>query len=233
MERDVLNWRRAQSNPPPECLGRLWQSASTRMEQFRPDGNIFCCCQVTEWSDNEMKGLGRVIVLVFTVTIFNPLASIRIPFPEARSWVKSFVYLHRMAQYQYHTEAMIEYMQIEVEEFHRQKDVFSRIGTSKCSKKISETLNMQLTLNQQEEWESDPAWNNLSAAVKHCQIDADKLQIEAATAQHLANESDFNFVKMHLLTHCSDHIRQIGNLIDVSSEHADKAMMDLEQRYWQ
>jgi len=49
MQRDASYWGRALSNPPPGCLWRLWRSASTLTEPFRPDGNIFCWC----FSDNQ------------------------------------------------------------------------------------------------------------------------------------------------------------------------------------
>jgi len=99
--------------------------------------------------------------------------------------------------------------------------------------KVSEALKMQLTLDKQEERESHPAWNNLSAAANRRHVDEDTTQIESEIAQHLVDKSDFNFVKMHLLNHFSDHIHQLGNLLNVSSELPEKAMMDLKQAYWQ
>jgi len=138
-----------------------------------------------------------------------------------------------MAQYQYHTEATIEYMENHWEEFHRHQDVFSRFRTSNPTKKVSEALTKQLTLDKQQERESEPAWNILSAAAKRHHIDEDKTQIESEIAQHLVDKSDFNFVKMHLLNHFTDHIRQLGNLLNVSSEISEKAMMDLKQGYRQ
>jgi hypothetical protein len=120
-----------------------------------------------------------------------------------------------------------------LEEFHCHKDVFSQFRASKTTKKVLEALKMQLTLDKQEERESDHAWNNLSAAAKRCWVDEDKTQIESEIAQHLVNESNFNFVKIHLLNHFSDHIRQLGNLLNLSSELPEKAMMDLKQAYRQ
>jgi len=73
--------------------------------------------------------------------------------------------------------------------------------------------------------------NNLSAAAKRRRVAGDKTQIESEIAQHLVNTSDFNFVKMHLLNHFSDHIHQFGNLLNVSSELPENAMMDIEQGY--
>jgi hypothetical protein len=189
--------------------------------------------QVTQWSGKEMKALGCVIVSVFAATLLNPSASQRIPFTEALLCVKNLVYFHLIAQYQYHTEATIEYMENYLEEFHRQKDVFSRFCASKSTKKVLETLKKQLTLDKQDEWESDTAWNNLFAAAKRHHVDEDKTQIDSEIAQHLLDESDFTVVKMHLLNHFSDHIRQRGNLLNVSSALLEKAMMDLKQAYRQ
>jgi len=88
-------------------------------------------------------------------------------------------------------------------------------------------------LDIQEEQESDPAWNNLPAAATRRRVDEDTMQIESDIAQHLVDESDFNFVKMRHLNHFSDHIRQLGNLLNVRSELPEKAMMDLKQAYRQ
>jgi len=92
---------------------------------------------------------------------------------------------------------------------------------------------MQLTFDKQEERESDPTWNNVSVAAKGRRIEEDKMQIESEIAQHLVDESDFNFVKMHLLNHFSENICQLGYLWNVSSKIPDKVMMDLKQAYWQ
>ena len=167
--------------------------------------------QVTQWSDKEMKPLGHVIVPVFAATLLNPSASQRIPFIETMLCVKNVVYFHLIGQYQYHTEDTIEYMANYMVEFHCHKDVFSLFQTSKSSKKVLEALKKQLTFNEQEEWVCYPAWNSLSAAAKRCNIAGDEMQIESEIAQHPVDESDFNFVKMDLLNHFSDHIRQLGN----------------------
>jgi len=180
-----------------------------------------------------MKPLGPVIVPVFAATLLNPFASKRIPFIETMLCVKNIVYFHLMEQYQYHTEATIEYMANHMVEFHCHKDVFSLFQTSKSSKKVLEALKKQLTFNAQEEWECEPAWNCLSVAAKRYNIAGDETQIESEIAQHLVDESDFNFLKIHLLNHFSDHIRQLGNLLNATSELPVRAMMDLEQAYRQ
>ena len=187
--------------------------------------------QATQWSGKQMKALGHENVPVLAVTLLNPSASQKIPFTEALLCVKNLLYFHLMAQYRYHTEAMIEYMEKYLGEFQHLRDVFSRFRASKSAKKVSEALKKQLTLARHEERESDPAWNNLSAAARHRHVDVDKTQIESEIEQHLVDESDFNFVKRHLLNHFSDYIHQLGNPLNVSSELTEGVMMNLEQAY--
>ena len=98
---------------------------------------------------------------------------------------------------------------------------------------VSAVWKKKLTLDKQEERESDPVWNNLSGPVKRHSVDQDKMQRVSKIAQNLVDESDINFVKMHLLNDFSDHICQLGYRCNASSELPEKAMMDHEQVYRQ
>jgi len=57
------------------------------------------------------------------------------------------------------------------------------------------------------------------------------MQIESEIKQHLVDQTDFSLVKMDFLNRSSYHIRQLGNLLNASSELPDRAMMDLKQAY--
>jgi len=179
-----------------------------------------------------MKELGHVGVPVLMATLLNPSARQMIPFTESLLCVKNLVYFDLMVQYRYQSEATIEYMENYLEEFHCHKNVFIPFHASKSTKRVSESLNKNIPLHIQVEQKSDPTWNNLSAAPQRRHIDEDKMQIESEIAQHLADESDFNFLMKHLLQHFSDYICQLGNLLNVSSELPEKAMMDIKQVYW-
>jgi len=95
--------------------------------------------------------------------------------------------------------------------------------------KVSESLRELLTLDNAEEWECDPAGNNHSVAAKGRGVNADKMQIESEIAQHVVDESDFHFEKMHLRNHFSNHIYQLGNLLNARSELPERVMMDCNQ----
>jgi len=59
---DTWYWRWARSKPPRWCLWRLWQSASTLTEPFRPAGIILCWCVSKSESSisKPSPGIGRI-----------------------------------------------------------------------------------------------------------------------------------------------------------------------------
>lgn len=135
-----------------------------------------------------------------------------------------------MEQFRYHTEVIIECMENYLEQSHCQKDVHCSFGGSKSTKIVLEASKRQLTFDTQQAWETDPAWNNISATAKHCRILADIMQIEPETAQHLVDQSDFYFVIIYLLNHFPDHIQQVGNFQNIWFELPETAMMD--HKHW-
>ena len=70
-------------------------------------------------------------------------------------------------------------------------------------------------------------------AAKRCRFDEVKIPIKSEIAQHLVDESDFNFGKVHLLNPFSNHICQLCNLSNAISELPERAIMDLKQAYQQ
>jgi len=127
----------------------------------------------------------------------------------------------------------MEHIENDLEEFNHHEDVLSRFRASKSTLMVSDVWKKQLTLDKQEERESEPIWNNLFAPVQRHSVDQDKMRRVSKIAQNLADESDFNFVKMHLLNDFSDHICKLGNPLNASSELPEKAIMDYEHVYRQ
>jgi len=187
--------------------------------------------QVMQWNGQEMKALGCVMVPVFEDTHSNTLVSQRIPFTKALFCVNNLAYSHLMTQDQYHTKATIEYMEKYLEEFHCHIDVFSWFHTCQLTKTILQAFKKQLTLDTLEDQVSDLASNNLLVAGKCPYVDDDETQIWSEIEKHHVNVSHFNCLRMHLLNHFIEHIRQLGNLLNASSELPEWAIMDSKLVY--
>lgn len=63
--------------------------------------------QVTQCSRKKRKALWRIIIPVFPATQFNRFASQWIHFTEALLCIENLLFFHLMAQYRYHSEAII------------------------------------------------------------------------------------------------------------------------------
>jgi hypothetical protein len=88
-------------------------------------------------------------------------------------------------------------------------------------------------LDAQEVREREPTGYNLSVSAKHCRIDENKTLSMSEFAQHHVYKSDCNFMKMHLLNHFSDHIRQVGNHLYAITELLGRVIINLKQVYRQ
>jgi hypothetical protein len=63
MQRDAWYWGRAQSNPPPGCLWRLWWSMYTLTEWFRPDWIIFSWWAKRSFSKHGQLSFALILLL--------------------------------------------------------------------------------------------------------------------------------------------------------------------------
>jgi len=85
MQRDASFWRWARSSLPPGWLCRLWRSASTLTEPFRPDGNVF-----SWWTCS----LGMLVVLFeIIVTSHSPITLKDFVHLNSHSWIYVSMYL--------------------------------------------------------------------------------------------------------------------------------------------
>jgi hypothetical protein len=209
-------------------FNRIWHQMSP-YPGFTPFTKPYTA--ITQWQGKEMRMLGRTLLPLFVSSLLEPSSEQRQPFRDAILCVKSLIYFHLMTKYHNHTDATIGYMEGYLANFHRSKEVFARFRATKSKKKVAEALRKQLSEDLRLGRESEPGWRSLSNAAKTRRIEQDRQTIEFEVQANLSEESDFNFVKMHLLTHFSHHIRQLGHLSNVSSELPEHAMMDIKAAY--
>jgi len=182
--------------------------------------------KATQSSGQEINQHRSKIKSVIRVTLVIPLASERIPLAEALICVMNILHFRFVTQYWYNIAATLEYMEKYLEESLHPKDAVCRSHTSKSTIMVSEPVNQHLSLDKQQEQDSNPAWNNHSVAATCHHIKDDETWTQSEITQHLVEQSEFSCVKMHLLNHFFDHIHQLHNLLNASSTLPDTAMMN-------
>jgi DNA-directed RNA polymerase subunit N (RpoN/RPB10)/oligoribonuclease (3'-5' exoribonuclease) len=186
---------------------------------------------VSQWTGKEMRALGRILLPVFSAALWGPTSSEKPKFTQAILCVKAMIHFHLMAQYRSHTDSTIQYMEDYLDEFHRHKDVFHQYRAGKRAKRKAEKLRAELTKESKAEREATEGWDNLSRTAKSRQLNEDKTWIESQVKSLVEEESDFNFIKLHLLTHFSEHVKELGHLTNVSAELSERLHRELKDAF--
>jgi hypothetical protein len=102
-----------------------------------------------------------------------------------------------------------------LDHFHNHKDAFHQYWAGKVAKRAAAKLGDELAKDLKAERDSDVSWRRLSKAAKSRQVDNDNAWIQFQIKENLQEESDFNFIKMHLLTHFTEQVKELGHLSNV------------------
>jgi len=182
--------------------------------------------EVTQWQGKEMRNLGRCLLGVLAVALRQPDRREVIPFKHALDCVRALVDFNMMAQYRSHTHETIAYMEEYLDRFHRMKDIFLEFRVSKRTRaKVDK---------QRKELRHQRAQSNMRVAPskRRRRLEEDRDEENELRMDMIHTESHFNFVKMHLLSHFSDHIRQFGNIPMYSTEFGELAHKEQIKDGW-
>jgi len=154
---------------------------------------------------------------VLAVALCQPGSAQLIPFKRALRCIRALVDFNMMAQYRSHTAETITYMEDYLDMFHKMKDIFLEFQvTKRIRAKIDE---------QRRELRHDrPKTRERIAPSKRRRMrDAEWEEETKPRMDLIICESHFKFIKMHLLSHLFDHIRQFGNIPMYSTEFGELA----------
>ena len=164
-----------------------------------------------------MRNLGRCILGVLAVALRQPGGAQAIPFKRALGCVRALIDFNMMAQYRSHTPDTIAYMEDYLDQFHRMKDIFlefrvTKRTQAKVDKQRKEIRHQRALIRER-----------VAPSQRRRMSDDDRDQEDELRMDMIHGESHFNFIKMHLLSHFCDHIRQFGNIPMYSTEIGELA----------
>jgi len=164
-----------------------------------------------------MRNLGRCILGVLAVALRQPGGAQAIAFKRALGCVRALIDFNMMAQYRSHTPDTIAYMEDYLDQFHRMKDIFlefrvTKRTQAKVDKQRKEILRQRSLMRE-----------GATPSQRRRIRDDDRDEENELRMDMINAESHFNFIKMHLLSHFCDHIRQFGNIPMYSTEIGELA----------
>jgi len=163
---------------------------------------------------------------ILAVALREPDSRQGIPFKHALDCVQALVDFNIMAQYRNHTPERIAYMEEYLNWFYRMKYIILEFRLSKRTQAKFD--------KQQKELQNQRAQSNMEVAPskqpRRLEDDQDKENDLRMDIIH--TESHLNFVKMHLLSHFSDHIHQFGNISMYSTKLRELVHKDQIKDGW-
>ena len=132
-----------------------------------------------------------------------------------------------MAQYKSHTDETIQYLEQYLKAFHDYKDVFKEYWKDKSTGRKIREVTARIR-NENCDVLNQHRLQGLTATQRRRIADEQHQQLEGVVADIYDEDVDFNFVKIHLLSHFADHIRRFGNIQMYSTESGEtshKAMI--------
>jgi len=139
------------------------------------------------------------------------------PFRRALTCVSSLLHFTMMAQYRSYTPETISYMEEYATQFHETKDLFLEFRISKRNQDKAYLLYKVVRHQKALIREQVPLSQRHRIRDDNCQEKNDQ-------CMHLIHAiCNFNFLKMHLISHFHDHIYQFNNIPIYSTEHEELA----------
>jgi hypothetical protein len=182
--------------------------------------------EVTQWQGKEMRNLGRCLLGVLAVALRQPDHSQLQPFKRVLICVGSLLDFTMMAQYRSHTDDTIQYMEDYANLFHQTKDIFLEFRISKRTQTKADELRRELR-QQQTLVNHSVAKSNRRRVREQDRAEENDQRMDLIYA-----ESNFNFIKMHLISHFRDHIYQFGNIPMYSTEFGELAHKEQIKDGW-
>jgi len=173
-----------------------------------------------------MRNLGRCLLGVLAVALRQPDSTQVQPFRHALNCVRPRLDFTMMAQYRSHTPETISYMEEYATPFHETKDIFLDFRISKQTQEKADELRKELRRQRGQMREQ------VSTSQRRRIHDDNREEENDQPLELIPSESNFNFVKMHLISHFRDHIYMFSNIPMYSTEYGQLAYKEQIKDGW-
>ena len=179
---------------------------------------------ITQWQGKEMRNLGPCISAVLASALQNLDSSQYQDFKSALTSVSALGDFTLMAQYHSHTPDTLSYMESYLHTFHRTKVIFLELRTSKATRAQANRQDRELRELMADERAKEVRHGTV--ANRGRLADQERVERSNQPADLMRRENNFNFIKMHYLTHFASQVRRFESILMYSTEIGELAHKD-------
>ena len=185
--------------------------------------------QTSHWMGKEMRNAVKVLCAVLAVALHEPAtAAEKAAFTNVQECTKAFIDFVHLAQYPSHNDETLDLMEDFLRTFHKTKEVFRPYRATKQTSREA----VQYRAEQAEALKAAIGQMDLTTAARQALQRREKEIIENTVQDFLSDNSDFNFIKMHLMLHYRESIEEFGTVRAFSTEVGEAAHVEQMKEGW-
>jgi len=177
--------------------------------------------EVSQWNGKEMEEMSRYLLGVVTQSLRGGSTAQRPIFNRAIECTQAMLEFYMYARYKSHDDGKLSYMEDALCRFHTFKDVFLLGRAGKKAKAKANDLRMELVNKRKVDEETNAETWTPSKKRREMNAWRDYISHKRDVSKEL--HADFNFLKIHLMSHWVEQIRRYGALQQYSAEKHEQA----------
>jgi hypothetical protein len=177
--------------------------------------------EVSQWNGKEITEMSQYLLGVITQSLQGESPAQRSIFNYAIECTRALLEFYMYTRYKSLDDATLSYMEDALHCFHTFKDVFLLGRAGKKAKAKANALRTELMKKRKVDKETNAeSW---TPSKKRCEMNAwrDYISHEIDVSKQL--NADFNFPKIHLMSHWVEQIRRYGALQQDTAERHEQA----------
>jgi hypothetical protein len=200
-----------------ERFDGIWKSSPAYLDIPSPTKAY---SEVSQWTGKEMRRWQKHLVATLKASLTSPKAAEEGPFNQAIRCIRALVEFSFYSRYDFHDELTLGYMEEALVTFHKEKVVFLPWQTKKKSESQIKAAEVKYRL-QRDAAQDDLKAQGKSAAFRKRDYDSWNTFIDGKSDDARQNLGDFNFPKIHLLTHFQEQIEYFVTLKQWSTDNLE------------
>jgi len=177
--------------------------------------------EVSQWNGKRMKEMSRYLLGVVTQSLRGENPARRPIFNRAIECSRALLEFYMYARYKSHDDATLSYMEDALHRFHTFKDVFLLGQAGKKAKAKDNALRTELVKKREVDEETNTETCKLSKKRREMNTWRDYISHEINISNEL--NANFNFPKIHLMSHWAELVHRYGALQQYSAERNEQA----------
>ena len=187
---------------------------------------------ISQWTGLDYRNLGKIIVPALAAALENCSVREKPLFHRAIACARAVVDFTTMINYRFIYDSDFAFIEKAFEELHETKDIFLQFRTKKRGKQLATAAKKRFFEEAVADFEKETRLMSYTPAQKKARTAIMVAEANKVYDSIIAKHQDFDFPKIHLLSHFLPAIRRFGCAAGMTSESGERFHQDEFKNTW-